>query len=76
MSTTSEKIKNIPHLSFEDALKHLEETVSTMENNDNGLDAVIDNYEYGVALKKYLQQNLSEAKLKIEKISSESDTLF
>lgn len=73
MSDKVNKIKQIKNLSFEEALQCLEKTVSIMENNDNGLDTVIDNYEYGIALKKHLQQKLSEAKLKIEKISEESE---
>lgn len=71
MSKKLEKIQNIKNLSFEEALQHLENTVTVMENN-NGLDEVIDNYEYGIELKKYLQTKLSEAKLKIEKITAES----
>jgi len=76
MNKKLEKIQKIQNLSFEEALQHLENTVTVMENNNNGLDEVIDNYEYGVELKKHLQQKLSEAKLKIEKITTESENFL
>ena len=59
------------NLSFEDALKRLEATVSSMENGDKNLDEVISNYEYGVKLKNYLDKKLDQAKLKISKISEQ-----
>jgi exodeoxyribonuclease VII small subunit len=61
-----EKINN---LSFEAALKKLEETLLSMEDGSKDLDQVIENYEYGVNLKKHLEKKLTEAKLKISKIS-------
>ena len=71
MTDNSSKIQEIKDLSFEEALKKLEDIVSTMEGNDKGLDRVISDYEYGVELKKHLQHKLSEAKLKISKISED-----
>ena len=70
--TTENKIANIKNLSFEAALKELEEIAATMEGEQNSLDQVIHNYEYGVKLKQYLQKKLDEAKLKISKISTDS----
>jgi len=61
--------KKINNLSFEAALKKLEETLLSMEDGSKDLDQVIENYEYGVNLKKHLEKKLTEAKLKISKIS-------
>ena len=67
-----DKIKDIPNLNFETALKKLEEVVSQIESSDANLDDSINVYEYGVALKKHLYNKLDEAKMKIDKISEES----
>ncbi|MBT4878890.1 MAG: exodeoxyribonuclease VII small subunit [Alphaproteobacteria bacterium] len=69
MSNKTAKIAEIKNLSFEDALKKLEDIVSLMEDSDTSLDNSIANYEYGIALKKYLEQHLEQAKLKIAKIT-------
>ena len=70
MTNNNDKIIN-SELSFEEALKKLEETVSSMENGDKNLDEVISNYEYGMKLKNYLDKKLAQAKLKISKISEQ-----
>ncbi len=67
-----DKIKDIPNLNFETALKKLEEVVSQIESSDSNLDDSINVYEYGVALKKHLYKKLDEAKMKIDQISEES----
>lgn len=67
-----DKIKNIPNLNFETALKELEEIVSKIENSESNLDDSIANYEYGIALKKHLYTKLDQAKMKIDKISEDS----
>ncbi|MBL6784827.1 MAG: exodeoxyribonuclease VII small subunit [Rickettsiales bacterium] len=67
-----DKIKDIPNLNFETALKKLEEVVSQIESSDSNLDESINEYEYGVALKKHLYKKLDEAKMRIEKISEEN----
>ncbi|MBT4990041.1 MAG: exodeoxyribonuclease VII small subunit [Rickettsiales bacterium] len=66
-----DKIKDIPNLNFETALKKLEEVVSQIENSSSDLDDSINEYEYGVALKKHLYNKLDQAKIKIDKISEE-----
>ncbi|MDC0857464.1 exodeoxyribonuclease VII small subunit [Rickettsiales bacterium] len=67
-----DKIKDIPNLNFETALKKLEDVVSQIESSDSNLDDSINVYEYGVALKKHLYKKLDEAKMKIDKISEEA----
>jgi len=68
MSNPADKIKNIEKLSFEQALEELENIVGTMENGQASLDSSIENYEYGIALKKYLEAKLEQAKMRISKI--------
>ncbi|MBT4922171.1 MAG: exodeoxyribonuclease VII small subunit [Rickettsiales bacterium] len=67
-----DKIKNITNLNFETALKELEEVVAKIECSDSDLDNSINDYEYGIALKKHLYTKLDQAKMKIDKISEEA----
>lgn len=60
--------KKIEKLSFEDALKRLEEVVEELSNSDISLDNMIKLYEEGEILKKYCQTRLDEAKMKVEKV--------
>ena len=65
--------KDIQKMSFEDALEELKEIVSTLESGEGKLDAAIDAYERGAALKRHCEAKLREAQEKIEKISLGSD---
>ena len=65
--------KEIADLSFEDALKALEEIVKGLESGDVKLDQAIENYERGAALKRHCENKLREAQAKIEKISLDTD---
>ena len=55
-------------LSFEEALRQLEEIVSVLERGDISLDDAIAAYEKGTSLKAHCQKRLEEARLKVEKI--------
>lgn len=55
-------------LSFEEALRQLEEIVSVLERGDISLDDAIAAYEKGTRLKSHCQKRLEEARLKVEKI--------
>ena len=55
-------------LSFEEALRQLEEIVGTLERGDISLDEAIAAYEKGTSLKAHCQKRLEEARLKVEKI--------
>ena len=65
--------KDIASLSFEDALKELEEIVSRLEKGQVKLDEAISAYERGALLKRHCEQKLAEAKMKIEKIQFAPD---
>jgi exodeoxyribonuclease VII small subunit len=64
---------DIQKMSFEDALKELEGIVRSLESGSGQLDAAIDAYERGAALKKHCEAKLREAQAKIEKITIDAD---
>ena len=58
------------NLSFEEALKELEEIVNSLERGDVSLEDAIEAYERGSMLKIQCEKRLKEAKMKVEKIQS------
>jgi exodeoxyribonuclease VII small subunit len=63
---------DIKAMSFEQALAELETIVETLEEGQSELDGAISAYERGVALKSHCEAKLTEAKLKVEKITLDS----
>jgi exodeoxyribonuclease VII small subunit len=59
---------DLAKLSFEDALKELEEIVQKLETGGVPLEDSIALYERGAALKAYCEAKLKSAQEKIEKI--------
>ena len=64
-------MKNKNKISFEEALKELEEIVENLNNDDLDLEKAISAYEKGMELKKICEKRLSEAKLRIKNIKEE-----
>ncbi len=64
-------MNNKNKVSFEEALKDLEEIVEKLNNDDLDLEKAIAAYEKGMELKKICEQRLKEAKLRIENIKDE-----
>lgn len=60
---------NNDKLTFEEAVKALEETVKIMENGDLGLDDLLEQYEKGIHLLRCCEAKLVEAEGKIEVLS-------
>lgn len=60
---------DIAQLSFEDALKELEEIVRMLESGKGRLDDAIRSYERGAMLKRHCERKLAEAQSRIEKIA-------
>lgn len=58
----------ISKLSFEQALKALEEIVRGLEAGDAKLDEAIQAYERGAALKQHCENKLREAQAKVDQI--------
>ena len=61
------------NLSFEEALKELEEIVNSLDRGDVSLEAAIEAYERGSILKDQCEKRLKEAKMKVEKIQSSNN---
>ena len=72
MSGTEEK-QPISKMSFEAALRELEDIVTGLESGDIPLEMSIASYERGTELKKHCEAKLSEARLRVEKISLNPD---
>ena len=60
---------NLEKLSFEDALIQLENIVRELEAGKIKLDDAVEAYEKATALKKFCEEKLKAAQLKIEKIN-------
>ena len=57
---------------FESAMRELEGIVHELEAGDTGLEAAIASYERGVKLKKFCEDKLRQAELRVEKIDGNS----
>ncbi|MGE3689940.1 MAG: exodeoxyribonuclease VII small subunit [Novosphingobium sp.] len=64
---------DISALSFEDALRALEDIVRALEGGEVPLDKSIELYERGELLRKHCQARLDAAQARIEKIVSGPD---
>ena len=60
--------EDIKDLTFEAALKALEEIVSQLDAGSIDLDKAVEAYEKGAKLKHHCEKKLKEAQLRIEKI--------
>ena len=60
---------NVDELSFEDAMRELENVVGQLERGDVALDDSIALYERGAALKARCEAKLKEAEEKVAKIT-------
>lgn len=69
MARRDESIENsIENLTFEQALKELQNIVDKLETGEVTLEEAIEMYERGVKLSKYCIQKLTQAELRIKKI--------
>lgn len=71
--TMVEEIPDISQMTFEDALRALEDVVRRLESGDVPLDESIGLYEQGEALRKHCQARLDSAQIRIEKIVNGTD---
>ena len=69
----SETAADIAAMSFEDALRALEDVVRKLESGEVPLDDSITLYERGEALRKHCQARLDAAQARIEKIVAGPD---
>lgn len=64
---------DISKLTFEDALRALEDVVKRLESGDVPLDESISLYEQGEKLRQHCQKRLDSAQARIEKIVAGAD---
>ena len=69
----AENAPDIAQMSFEDALRALEEVVRKLESGEAKLDESIDLYERGEKLRQHCQARLDAAQERIEKIVAGPD---
>ena len=60
-------------MTFEDAMKELENLVDSLDKGDVSLDEAIAAYDRGSQLKDHCQKKLNEAKMKVETIQSSGE---
>jgi exodeoxyribonuclease VII small subunit len=73
MDATEAKIAPIADLSFEDALRALEDVVRRLEGGDVPLEESISLYERGEELRRHCQARLDQAQTRIESIVAGPD---
>ena len=73
MENKNMKDLDLSKLSFEDALVQLENIVRELEGGKIKLDDAVEAYEKATALKKFCEEKLKAAQLKIEKINVSPD---
>ena len=66
-------LKDISKLSFEQAMRELEDVVAKLENGQVPLEDSIKLYEMGNDLKKHCEQKLKEAEEKVSQITFAND---
>jgi len=65
--------KPVDQMSFEDAMRELEQVVGQLERGDVPLEDSIKLYERGAALKKRCEERLKAAEEKVEAITADAD---
>ncbi len=65
--------QDIDNMTFEAALKSLEEIVGQLDSGEIDLDKAVEAYERGTRLKEHCEKKLKEDQLRIEKIEVDKD---
>ena len=65
---------DLKKLTFEKAMKELEELVDSLDKGDVSLDEAIAAYDRGSQLKDYCEKKLQEAKMKVDTIQASDNT--
>ena len=65
--------QQISSMSFEEALKELEEILGKIDNGEEKLDSAVAAFERATQLRQHCEKKLTAAKLKIEKIVKKPD---
>ena len=65
---------DLDKLTFEKAMKELEELVDSLDKGNVSLDEAIAAYDRGSQLKDYCEKKLQEAKMKVDTIQASDNT--
>ena len=65
---------SLEKMTFEEAMKELENLVDSLDKGDVSLDEAIAAYDRGSQLKDHCQKKLNEAKMKVETIQSSGES--
>jgi len=68
-------VSDINELSFEEAMKELEATVTNLETGDLSLEQSLQLFERGQQLATYCNLQLETAVLKVEKLTSDGEII-
>lgn len=68
-------MKSTENISFEEALTELEAIVRKIDTGTESLESSIASFERGIFLKNFCEKKLSEARMKIEKITEFRDNV-
>ena len=69
--TKNNKEKNLEQITFEEAIKELENIVDDLERGEVSLEEAVSAYERGSKLKNICQERLNDARMKVEKIKQD-----
>jgi exodeoxyribonuclease VII small subunit len=64
---------SIEKMTFEEALQELTNLVKKLDSDQEGLSEAISSFERGIELKTHCEKKLQEAKIKVEKIITDSN---
>ena len=73
MMVKTSKEENLEKMSFEDAIKELEDIVDDLEKGEVSLEEAVSAYERGSELKNICQKRLNDARMKVEKIKQDEN---
>jgi len=65
---TQETKKTISSMSYEEAMKELENIVKNIESGSTTLEQTISDYEYGNELRIHCENKLKESQMRVDKI--------
>ena len=67
------KEKSFENISIEDALKMVDETISSLQKEDISLEESFRRYEQGMKLLKYCNDEIEQVEQKVMKIAGDSE---
>ncbi len=68
-----EEKKSISNMSFEEALKELDQIVNKIDSGQETLDKIVSAFARGAELRAHCEKKLQEAKLEVEKIITDGN---